>query len=402
MRNKTTSLNLFCAALLLSPSEAWALPNCPDDPNAVWSNCYGSSTHADGNKYVGEWKDNQANGLGTYTFGSGSKWFGDEYIGAFKNDMFHGQGTRVNADGSKYVGEWKDNKPHGQGTHMWPDGEKYAGEWRGGKYHGQGTYTYAGGEKYVGEYNDGKRNGQGTHVWPTGEKYVGEYKDGEKHGQGTYTYADGTIEEGIWENDQFQYAKIAQPPGLTEVTLQGEDDGEKELEAARLRFLSLDYPSRLRIQEWLALNYEYKSAVDGLWGPSTKMSLSRALRRLPNAQTAFTVALMEVPQNAQTNEPRVVAETKNSEAVSQEHYVAQLLLACSISPAGSLGERLADAQLFAATGQRCSKPSPSAPLMPAMPGVAPSQSPSMNCQLRSKPQLYRIPGMHYPPTWECW
>ena len=169
-----------------------------------------------------------------------------------------------------------------------------------------------------------------------------------------------------------------------------------------MRFLSLDFSSRLRIQKWLALNFEYQAKIDGLWGPSTEVSMSRVLQRLPNAQTAFTFALMEVPPSVQTNQPQVVQETKNSEAVSHEHYVAQLLLACSISPAGSLGARLADAQLFAATGQRCSEPPAAAPSMPAIQGFEPNQSPPMNCQLRSKPQLYRIPGMHYPPTWECW
>ena len=47
-------------------------------------------------------------------------------------------------------------------------------------------------------------NGYGTFIWPSGNKYVGEWKDGKKHGQGTYTYADGTIEKGLWENDEFK------------------------------------------------------------------------------------------------------------------------------------------------------------------------------------------------------
>ncbi|MDB2507814.1 hypothetical protein N9X37_03630 [Planktomarina temperata] len=35
--------------------------------------------------------------------------------------------------------------------------------------------------------------------------YAGEFKHNKRHGQGTYSYADGTIKEGIWEDDEFQY-----------------------------------------------------------------------------------------------------------------------------------------------------------------------------------------------------
>jgi hypothetical protein len=47
------------------------------------------------------------------------------------------------------------------------------------------------------------RNGFGTYTWFYGDKYVGEFKDGNRTGQGTYTWVDGTIEAGIWENDEY-------------------------------------------------------------------------------------------------------------------------------------------------------------------------------------------------------
>ena len=43
----------------------------------------------------------------------------------------------------------------------------------------------------------------GTFTWSNGNKYVGEYKDSKRTGQGTYTHADGTVEEGIWKDDEF-------------------------------------------------------------------------------------------------------------------------------------------------------------------------------------------------------
>ena len=51
----------------------------------------------------------------------------------------------------------------------------------------------------------------GTETWENGE-YSGEWKNNDKHGQGTYTFASGTVEEGIWKDDEFQYAKKLSPP----------------------------------------------------------------------------------------------------------------------------------------------------------------------------------------------
>ena len=68
------------------------------------------------------------------------------------------------ADGGKYVGELKDDNRNGQGTFTYADGGKYVGEWKDGNLDGQGTLTSASGSKYVGELKDGKRNGQGTYT----------------------------------------------------------------------------------------------------------------------------------------------------------------------------------------------------------------------------------------------
>jgi hypothetical protein len=36
-----------------------------------WTDCFGTETYASGDKYVGEFKDNNPNGQGTYTFTNG-------------------------------------------------------------------------------------------------------------------------------------------------------------------------------------------------------------------------------------------------------------------------------------------------------------------------------------------
>ena len=46
---------LILLASLLVVGNVYALPPCPPD---VFHNCFGSYTDADGNRYVGEYKDN--------------------------------------------------------------------------------------------------------------------------------------------------------------------------------------------------------------------------------------------------------------------------------------------------------------------------------------------------------
>ena len=40
-----------------------------------------------------------------------------------------------------------------------------------------------------------------------GNKYVGEWKRTRFSGQGIYYHKDGNVQEGVWENNEFQYAK---------------------------------------------------------------------------------------------------------------------------------------------------------------------------------------------------
>ena len=85
---------------------------------------------------------------------------------------------------------------------------KYVGKFKDFERHGQGIiFNYFGEIQHIGEFKDGWKDGYGTHIYYNkggdSDKYIGEWKRGRKHGQGTYTYADGTIEKGLWENDEF-------------------------------------------------------------------------------------------------------------------------------------------------------------------------------------------------------
>jgi len=162
----------FLTSLICFTSQSWALPPCPKDANEPWNNCYGSydtgpNSDGGGYKYVGEWKDDNMHGQGTYVHGPESKWAGDRYVGQWKNGNMHGQGTYVYAPESKWAGD------------------KYVGQWKNDEYNGQGTYSSK----------------------KTGAKFEGEWKDGNMHGQGKKTYGNGTVEEGIFKDDKFMYAK---------------------------------------------------------------------------------------------------------------------------------------------------------------------------------------------------
>ena len=58
-----------------------------------------------GNKFIGEYKDGQANGQGDLTYANG-----DKYVGEFKNNQMHGQGKYIFNNGTFKEGIWKDGK----------------------------------------------------------------------------------------------------------------------------------------------------------------------------------------------------------------------------------------------------------------------------------------------------
>ena len=123
-------LRLLTLALLLgSAGVSFALPPCPADQRQRYDNCFGTATHANGDKYVGEWRDDKRTGQGTFTFANG-----DKYVGEFRDDNFHGQGTATFANGDKYVGEFRDDKRTGQGTYTFANGRKQEGIWKDNKF----------------------------------------------------------------------------------------------------------------------------------------------------------------------------------------------------------------------------------------------------------------------------
>lgn len=116
--------------------------------------------------------------------------------------------AKIYGNGEKYVGDSKNDKRHGRGTYTFANGNKYVGDYRKGFRHGQGTHTYANGDEYVGSVRRDKRNGLGTYTSSNGDKYTGKWRNDLENGQGTRIYADGRIEKGRWKNGEFLNTKI--------------------------------------------------------------------------------------------------------------------------------------------------------------------------------------------------
>lgn len=182
---KLLVISLFFSVFALNAYGQSKLPVCKNTDVTTWSNCFGSWSAANGNKYVGEWKNGNFQGQGTYTF----------------------------SDGNKYVGEFKDNKLDGQGVFYYLadnqfKGDRYVGSYRDGMRNGQGTYYYLAnnsfkGDKYSGEFKDDTPTGLGITAKADGSKYTGEFKDWLWHGKGIYISKDGYVKEGIWDKNIF-------------------------------------------------------------------------------------------------------------------------------------------------------------------------------------------------------
>ena len=117
---------------------------------------------------------------------------GSKYVGDFKNFEPHGYGSFAWANGDKYFGEWMNGKSHGNGTKIWKDGREYSGFFKNDKIHGSGTIYYPDGKKFVGEFINGKRHGEGTFTYPDGTAFVGKFIAGKQKGLGECINVDGS------------------------------------------------------------------------------------------------------------------------------------------------------------------------------------------------------------------
>ncbi len=226
------SVQSFIWALCLMAGSTFAqssLPACQDSDFTRWTNCFGtySGTYpfANGDRYVGEFKDGKRHGQGTLTFVNGNK-----YVGEFKGSYFNGQGTFTYTDGDKYVSGFKDGQRSGPGIQYKADGTVISSNWKSGhlidsvaleinRFPFNAPTQAASAQPSAPEKVQLAAAAQsqlpvcsfpvgqkwtdcfGTQIFSNGSMYVGEFKDGSFNGQGMEYYPNGSIRrQGRWEN----------------------------------------------------------------------------------------------------------------------------------------------------------------------------------------------------------
>jgi flagellar biosynthesis GTPase FlhF len=140
----------------------------------------------DGGTYLGEGSGSTRNGHGVTAHGESSKFAGDRFAGQYKDDQRSGLGVYSFADNAgnatkrlRREGEYAGNLPNGLGILVFMSGERHAGLWSDGAAFGPGVRSFADGRRYEGDYSTDQRNGLGV-LWSAEGKVVsaGVWRDG--------------------------------------------------------------------------------------------------------------------------------------------------------------------------------------------------------------------------------
>lgn len=161
---------------------------------------------ANGDIYMGDFKNNLRQGIGICYYFNGT-----EYKGTWQGDKQHGNGVLTYSDGTIRNGVWSENVYQGpteKGITIKPGGpqppapmvnEKSEGCQSGNCQNGTGTYIFPNGSIYKGGFQNGRPNGLGKISFAEGDVYEGEIKNGNMHGKGMMISANGNRVQGIWE-----------------------------------------------------------------------------------------------------------------------------------------------------------------------------------------------------------
>ena len=115
----------------------------------------GTLKEANGDTYIGTFKDGQRGGNGYTAYANGNK-----HEGGYQNDLANGPGIMIENGRDRYEGGWKDGKFDGAGSMTYSLGGRYDGSWKNGKFDGKGMITYVGsGRRLVAEFEDGRARG---------------------------------------------------------------------------------------------------------------------------------------------------------------------------------------------------------------------------------------------------
>jgi hypothetical protein len=173
-------------------------------------NGYGTFQYANGNRYVGNFKDGNPDGQGILYCANGNK-----YLGHWDKNWRQGQGRYIFNEGHEYFGEFHRNQFHGKGVMRYANGDQYDGAWKHNLPNGFGVYTFRAGDRYEGLFEGGRFNGEGTMFYVNGSKFSGTWRNNKKHGSGIFYDAAGQMSAGDWINGQ--------PKNMTGSTIRDEE-----------------------------------------------------------------------------------------------------------------------------------------------------------------------------------
>lgn len=113
--------------------------------------------------------------------------------------MKSGEGLQKWEDGTYYLGEFENDQKNGMGNMFYVNGNLYKGSYLRNKMDGVGYYTWADGKYYYGGYKNDLKDGFGIYFNGRG-KFEGFFKEGKMHGKGSYFEKknNATI-NGFWE-----------------------------------------------------------------------------------------------------------------------------------------------------------------------------------------------------------
>jgi len=189
---------------------------------------------------------------------------GHKYEGLFRMGEII-KGISIYPGGAKYVGDFKNNEPHGYGTFVWPNGDKYFGGWINGKSHGNGTRIWKDGRKYLGNFKNDKLDGKGTLFFPDGKKYEGEFLSGKRHGKGIITYPDGTAFVGKFiTGKQEGMGQCVSTDGVSVPCKSKADVKPKDFTGKDTRDISIVARKWVRISQFESNTKKAKKVVDKL------------------------------------------------------------------------------------------------------------------------------------------
>ena len=95
MKNKIFFIILILFAVNATAS---SLPNCPSDISVRRHYCFGPLTYSSGSKYIGEYKDHNFHGQGTYTYSDGVEQRGYHMNGEYVPTICENMGLTKGSD----------------------------------------------------------------------------------------------------------------------------------------------------------------------------------------------------------------------------------------------------------------------------------------------------------------